>query len=193
MVVQPVAHALIATDGSREAIAAADVFRGLINPATLRRITVVSVARPVHCCCGFWMWGMVGIIPQPVVDEIGRQATAAAQEAARREVAALADLPVTIKTIIRTGTPADEIIAAAREVAADLIVVGSRGHGGLRSALLGSVSEAVLHRAPCPVLVVRPTEDATQPPRGHRVPARPITLARRQRQPALTAVPLTRS
>jgi nucleotide-binding universal stress UspA family protein len=46
------------------------------------------------------------------------------------------------------------LLAAAHD--AQLLVVGSRGQGGIKGMLLGSVSQAVLHHAPCPVAVVRP-------------------------------------
>jgi nucleotide-binding universal stress UspA family protein len=51
------------------------------------------------------------------------------------------------------GNAAESIIEAAE--GADLIVVGSRGRGGLRALLLGSVSSAVIHHAQCPTVVVR--------------------------------------
>ena len=51
------------------------------------------------------------------------------------------------------GRPAEILLAQAED--ASLIVVGNRGHGGFSSLLLGSVSQQVVHHAPCPVLVVR--------------------------------------
>lgn len=53
------------------------------------------------------------------------------------------------------GSPHTEIVNAARDWPADLIVIGSHGRGGLKRALLGSVAEGVMRNAPCPVLVVR--------------------------------------
>jgi Universal stress protein family len=55
------------------------------------------------------------------------------------------------------GIPADEIVAYADNHDVDLTVVGSRGRGAVASALLGSVSQAVLHESRRPVLVVRGT------------------------------------
>jgi nucleotide-binding universal stress UspA family protein len=53
---------------------------------------------------------------------------------------------------VRKGDPADELVAASREV--DLLVIGSRGRGARRAALLGSVSGKVAERAACPVLIL---------------------------------------
>lgn len=58
------------------------------------------------------------------------------------------------------GVPAGAIADACEEVGADLLVAGSRGYGPVLRVLLGSVSTALVHRAPCPVLVVpRPDRD----------------------------------
>ena len=56
---------------------------------------------------------------------------------------------------LRMGQVDLEILALAEELQADLIVMGSRGLGGVRRALMGSVSDSVVRHAHCPVLVVR--------------------------------------
>jgi nucleotide-binding universal stress UspA family protein len=55
------------------------------------------------------------------------------------------------------GTPFQEIIETAKEIGADLIIMGTQGRTGLPHLLLGSVAEQVVRLAPCPVLVTRPT------------------------------------
>ena len=61
---------------------------------------------------------------------------------------------------VAVGSPAETIVRVARELAADLIVMGTHGRTGLRHALLGSVAEKVVRLAPCPVLTVRETSRA---------------------------------
>ena len=65
-------------------------------------------------------------------------------------------LPVLYRTFIKQD-PAQALIEAA--AGADLLVVGTRGHSGITSMLLGSVSQRCVHHAPCPVVVVRSQED----------------------------------
>ena len=60
---------------------------------------------------------------------------------------------------LRMGERRDEaIVHLAEEIDADLIVIGSRGFGGLKRALLGNVADSVVRHAHCPVLVVRPQQ-----------------------------------
>jgi nucleotide-binding universal stress UspA family protein len=56
---------------------------------------------------------------------------------------------------LRRGRKDQEIVRVAEEIRAGLIVMGSRGMGGVRRALMGSVSDSVIRHAHCPVLVVR--------------------------------------
>ncbi len=62
---------------------------------------------------------------------------------------------VSCRAITTEGRPADEIVSVASSEACDLICMSTHGHGGLAHVLLGSVAERVIHRAPCPVLVIR--------------------------------------
>ena len=60
---------------------------------------------------------------------------------------------------LRDGKPDREIVALAEELGARLIVLGSRGRGGIRRALMGSVSDSVVRHAHCLVLVMRATKN----------------------------------
>jgi nucleotide-binding universal stress UspA family protein len=66
-------------------------------------------------------------------------------------------LPPSVKSaqIVREGTPAEEIITAAKALQADFIVIGTRGRSRVTQFFLGSTAEAVVRRASCPVITVR--------------------------------------
>jgi nucleotide-binding universal stress UspA family protein len=68
-------------------------------------------------------------------------------------------------SVVVTGDIRVQIEQAARRIGADLIVMGTHGRHGVSRMLLGSVAEAVLRIAPCPVLLVR--ERAAEPARAH--------------------------
>jgi nucleotide-binding universal stress UspA family protein len=138
---------LIATDGSpsaREAIQ----FGLELAAEQGSKVTFVTVvpAADVVAVGGF---GFIGSIRH----EVGETEDQPLDEA--HELAELAG--VTAHQRLLQGDPADEIVAYADLIDADLIVVGSRGHGALASALLGSVSRGILREARRPVLVVRGT------------------------------------
>jgi nucleotide-binding universal stress UspA family protein len=150
-------HILIATDGSAQSVAAATYARTLVNPQIVSRVTVLAVIRPLQTTALFGDMGM-GVVPQETWEALNDAAQSAAAAAIRDVVAALRDLTPNIETLTRQGSAADEIVHVAEDLGVNLIVLGSRGWGEVRSVLLGSVSERVLHLAHCPVLIVRPQE-----------------------------------
>ena len=66
-------------------------------------------------------------------------------------------------THLRMGVVDLEIVALAKELGADLIVMGCRGRRWIRRAVEGGISDRVIHHAPCPVLVVRSHENVQDP------------------------------
>jgi nucleotide-binding universal stress UspA family protein len=64
---------------------------------------------------------------------------------------------VGFRTLVREGHPASVIVSTASDEQADLIVMGSRGHGGLTELLIGSVGHYVTHHARTPVVIVPPS------------------------------------
>ena len=72
--------------------------------------------------------------------------------------------PSEVRVHVEPGEPSDAILAAAKGGGADLIVMGTHGRTGLSRLLIGSVAEAVLRRATCPVLTTRvPTRMPREP------------------------------
>ena len=88
----------------------------------------------------------------PGVLEAERDAAETSLERALRE-AFPQGAPVEIESRLVEDDAGEAIVSAA--ASADLVVIGSRGRGNIKSALLGSVSSHVVHHAPCPVVVVK--------------------------------------
>lgn len=86
---------------------------------------------------------------------IKRQQKAAAEKLARVAAKVMKSHPK-CRTEVQFGVPYQIIVGLARKIRADIIVMGTRGHSILHDLLIGSVAERVIHRAPCPVLVVPP-------------------------------------
>jgi nucleotide-binding universal stress UspA family protein len=96
-----------------------------------------------------------GVSPQRLAGEMET-------EAAGRLRQVVASLPqdLSVTTILRHGDPAEEILRVIRERPVDLVCMGARGRGRVTGALLGSVSTAVLHHSPVPVIVLHPPREA---------------------------------
>ena len=147
--------ALIATDGSDIACDAAARAKHLLHPTldiTLLTVVpppVMPVAAPV-----------TGIEAAPIATP---ETTEELTEAYREEAEASLDrtargLGVDVARRVEYGDPAAEICRVASDEGFDVIVVGSHGSGFMKRVLLGSVSQHLLHHAPCPVLVVRASD-----------------------------------
>ena len=148
---------LIAYDGSedaRQAIAgAAKLFHG--QPATI----VTIWQRFVETMAG----SGAGVAVVLDYDELDLAAEKAAYEKASEGAQAAKDagLEATPRAAVAVGRVAETILFEASELDVDAVVMGSRGLGGVKSLLLGSVSHAVLQRADRPVVVV-PSPDVAK-------------------------------
>jgi nucleotide-binding universal stress UspA family protein len=96
-----------------------------------------------------------GVSPQQLANQIETEAAAHL-----REVAATLPQDLSVTTLLRHGDPAEQILALLGEQPFDLLCMGARGLGRVTGALLGSVSTAVLHHSPVPVVVLHPPRDA---------------------------------
>jgi nucleotide-binding universal stress UspA family protein len=171
-----VGRIVLADDGSSGAATAAAFLNEwpIFDDAALQIVTVVDVGRPLSASDDVPMVYSAGErLYLASLDEERRRARATV--AARLRM--LKPRPHAAKTIVREGDAADEILAAAREFAADLIVVGSRGQTGLARFFAGSVARRVLMGATCSVLIARGSaqlvrdQDRAMMPLGLLMPA----------------------
>jgi nucleotide-binding universal stress UspA family protein len=135
---------VIATDGSPEAREAVEY--GLDLAAEEHAHAVLLQVMPPVDRARLDRGGAV----RPVADEIRLRDAPALEDAERHA----AERGVDAKTAVVAGNPADEIVAYADSIGADMIVIGSRGSGAVAGALLGSVSRDVLYESRLPVVVV---------------------------------------
>ncbi|HEX5850738.1 MAG TPA: universal stress protein [Rubrobacter sp.] len=129
---------LLATDGSEEARTASRMAVGIAQ-GTGSELHLVHVG------------GMGGADPR-LYEQMRRNAQSLLEEQAGELREAGAKIA---KRHLKNGRPEQEIVALAEELGAGLIVMGSRGFGGMKRTLMGSVSDSVVRHAHCPVLVAR--------------------------------------
>jgi len=139
------------SDHSRRALAWA--MREAIQqkvPLTVINVRPGSVRPATHV-----YWNM------PTLPEGGlsaEQARAAVQDFVDQVANEIGETVPEVTINVATGDPAEELVRASRD--ADLLVVGSRGSGGFRRLMMGSVSSKVTHHAACPITVVPGTREA---------------------------------
>ncbi len=144
---------VVGVDGSEAAKQALRwaIAEGKLRSAVVRAVYVWDIS------AGFGPAGLLGGpvagVPGVDLDELQRSAELRLAE----EVSAAAESERVERLVVR-GHTAEALVEQARD--ANLLVVGTRGHGGLTGALLGSVSHACAHHASCPVVIVRDPEGA---------------------------------
>ena len=141
---------LLATDGSREASLAA---RTAVNLAdkTGSELHVAFVLRTQDAPD----YEALGIDAEKPSEEVSQMGQRLLDEQVRRVEEAGGTVA---GAHLRMGRPDQEIVAVGEDMGAGLIVLGSRGLGGIKRALMGSVSDSVVRHAHCPVMVVRDGE-----------------------------------
>jgi len=136
---------LIAVDESPSAAHAADVGIALAN-CLKGEVAFMHVVDTSHVLVSPKMEMPIDH-PTAIAEQQGRKLLAAFRDRAETNLQAL--------ELLETGKPATRIVEGARRWPADLIVIASHGRGGIHRLLLGSVADAVIRHASCPVLVVR--------------------------------------
>lgn len=138
---------VVGVDSSRTSLKA---LRWAIAEAELRG----SELELVHAFPRPELVGMTMVVTLPTDDEL-REASAQVVAEALEAVGGAGELTVTQR--VGAGGPASVLVEAAQD--AELLVLGSRGLGGFRGMLLGSVTQQVIAHATCPVVVITPDED----------------------------------
>jgi nucleotide-binding universal stress UspA family protein len=141
---------LVAIDGSEPAGFAVDLVRSIAWPPD----TEIVLAKAFETGAGIYggPWPALAAID---TDQIEVEIRAEAQKTVHEAHEKLVRPGLIVDEIVLPGRPATAIVDQARQMDADLVVVGSRGHGTIESMLLGSVSAEVVDHAPAPVLVAR--------------------------------------
>jgi nucleotide-binding universal stress UspA family protein len=148
-------HVLIATDSSSSARAALRfAARALLRSMSVHQITLLTVMQPSYAV---WFDSALELVPQTTWDEVELAEVEAAQQTLEQSSVVLNGFAGHVSTAVRKGRRAAEIVRAARELDADLVVLGydvTSYWDKLCALVFGSVVREVLDSAPCPVIVV---------------------------------------
>ena len=140
-------HVLVAVDGSEGSHAAVRFVMGLVaNAQTV--VTALTVIEPPAVVPIFPLEGFVTTTPHPSAEQVSHIKAFLAELG--RDLA-----PGRMHVRAEVGHPVDTVLAVAKELNVDLIVVGARGLNPAQRFLVGSMSDRIVHHADRPVLVVR--------------------------------------
>ena len=144
---------LFATDGAKQSEAAIEMLQKLaLNDGDeIKVVSVVDMAVPM----AIDIYG--GHLPDTgELEKTARDNASKLLERAEERIRAqFGDKNILISTEVLFGSPESRIVETAESVHPDLIVLGSHGYSRWERLLLGSVSDSVVHHAPCSVLIVR--------------------------------------
>ncbi|MBV9454874.1 MAG: universal stress protein [Rubrobacter sp.] len=144
---------LVATDGSEEAALAGQTAADIAQN-TGSELYVLYVEEDTSNLIP--AYGPYMFLSPEKVKALIREAHSLATQTLDEQVAHIEDAGGRVSgSCLRHGGADQEIVKLADEIGAGLIVMGSRGLGGIRRALMGSVSDSVVRHAHCPVLIVR--------------------------------------
>ena len=152
----PITHILCAHDlsaTSAPALALASELAASLGAA----LTVLHVALPSKDAGA--LFGVYSVEEMELITGFARREQVAADQVLKDAVQRLGSA-VTPTIVVQTGRPAEVVSGYALAQSIDLIVVGTHGRRGLERAMLGSVAEAVIRSAPCPVLVAHASGQA---------------------------------
>jgi nucleotide-binding universal stress UspA family protein len=147
---------LLATDGSEEAQVAAKTAADLTT-STNSELHLIYVG---HMPSIFYESPGTMALDPDLQSRMEEEAEEAAKTNLEKQVQKIREAGIEVAAIhTSVGFPDAEIVGLAERLGTGLIVMGSRGLGPLKRALMGSVSDSVVRHAHCPVLVVRPEKE----------------------------------
>ncbi len=145
---------LLPIDGSELALHEVRFALQLVGEGLQASFLLVNVQEPAT------LYEMVTAPDPEVLENVSH---AAGEHALQPALALLHQAGIECEMAVVTGDPANAVLELIAEHGCDMVVIGTRGMGLLRSALMGSVAQTLVHSAPVPVVLVKPPEEPAGP------------------------------
>lgn len=137
---------LLPVDGSEHALDAVRHVIGLVRDGLQASVVLINVQEPTY---------LYEMVLAPSADVLERVTGAAGNHSLAAAEDLLRQAEIEFEKELLSGDPSHTILEAGERYDCDAVVIGARGRGVVRSALLGSVSQGVLHGSPVPVTIVK--------------------------------------